>query len=63
MMQRCICELTPPPLVIPHPLPPPPSHGGDRHLAQKAIETRGSKGAEENFSLRYTGTGVGEDRH
>ena len=52
----------------PPPPNPPPAWGetrmgGDRHLAQKAQETLGSKGAEENFSLGYTGTGVGGNRH
>ena len=39
---------------------PPPPHGGERHLAQKAWETLG---AEQKFYLCYTGTGVGGDRH
>ena len=42
---------------------PPPPHGGDRHLAQKAEETLGAKGAENFFSVGYTGTGVQGDRH
>ena len=33
------------------------------HLAQKAWEILGTEGAEENFSLGYTRTGVGGDRH
>ena len=51
----------PPPLVIPHPfaIPPPPPHGGDCRLAQKASETPGAEGAEEIFSLGDTGTGFG----
>ena len=36
----------PPLLAIP---PPPPTHPGDRHLAQKAWEILGAKGAEETF--------------
>ena len=49
---------------IPFDVPPlvnrPPPWGGDRHLAQKAQETLG---AEENFCLGYTGTGIGGGRH
>ena len=50
----------PHPFETPHPLRSPPPPGGDRHLAQKAKET---PGVEEKFSLGYTGTGVGRDRH
>ena len=53
----------PPPFVIPHPLQSPSPRGGDRHVAQKASETRGAEGAEENFSLVHTGTVVEGDRH
>ena len=57
--RRGFLELrTPPP-----PCNPPPPMGGDHHLAQKAQEIPGAEGAEENFSLGYTGTGVGGDRH
>ena len=55
---------TPPPFVTPPLCNPPPPHGGDHHLAQKARETLGTKGAEENCSLGYTGTGGwGGGRH
>ena len=52
--RRCARVTSPPPLQ------PPPPGGGDRHLAQKAEETLGT---EEKISLRYTGVGVGGDRH
>ena len=46
-----------PPPCNPPPLQSPPPQGGDRHLAPKTL------GAENFFSLGYTGTGVGGDRH
>ena len=44
-------------LMAPEPPPPP----GDRHLAQKAQAIPRAKGAEENFSFGYAGTGGRED--